>query len=145
MMSSLTIKKNIISLLSGLLFGIGMIISGMTDPEKVIGFLDITGQWDPTLIFVLGGALFVFSLFYHLIIKHREKSINEEAIPDVVRSGVDFNLIVGAIIFGIGWGLVGFCPGPIVSSLSSGNVTVYVFFISMLVGMFGANKLFSKK
>jgi uncharacterized protein len=144
-MSSLTIKKNIISLLSGLLFGIGMIISGMTDPEKVIGFLDITGQWDPTLIFVLGGALFVFSLFYHLIIKHREKSINEEAIPDVVRSGVDFNLIVGAIIFGIGWGLVGFCPGPIVSSLSSGNVTVYVFFISMLVGMFGANKLFSKK
>jgi uncharacterized membrane protein YedE/YeeE len=144
-MSSLTIKKNIISLLSGLLFGIGMIISGMTDPDKVIGFLDITGQWDPTLIFVLGGALFVFSLFYHLIIKHREKSINDEAIPDVVRSGVDFNLIVGAIIFGIGWGLVGFCPGPIVSSLSSGNVTVYVFFISMLVGMFGANKLFSKK
>lgn len=144
-MSTLIIKKNIISLIAGILFGCGMIISGMTDPDKVIGFLDITGQWDASLLFVLGGALIVFSLFYHLVIKHKEKSINLEPIPDVSKKGVDINLIVGAAIFGIGWGLVGFCPGPIVSSLSSANITVFIFLFSMLLGMIGANKLLAKR
>jgi len=144
-MLSISIKKNIISLVAGGIFGSGMIISGMTDPDKVLGFLDVTGQWDASLLFVLGGALIVFSLFYHLIIKHRETSINLEPIPDVNKSGVDANLIVGAAIFGIGWGLVGFCPGPIVSSLSSGNANVFIFLLCMVIGMFGANKLLAKK
>ena len=130
--SSFTI---LVGLLSGILFGSGMIISGMVDPNKVLGFLDITGDWNISLAFVMGGALMVFAPFYLLVIKKREKAINGERLDSLNNPLIDRKLVVGSTAFGLGWGLAGFCPGPAVTSLSGGNLSVWVFMISMLVGM----------
>ena len=130
--SSFTI---LVGLLSGILFGSGMIISGMVDPNKVLGFLDITGDWDISLAFVMGGALMVFAPFYLLVIKKREKAIYGERLDSLNNPLIDRKLVVGSTAFGLGWGLAGFCPGPAVTSLSGGNPSVWVFMISMLVGM----------
>lgn len=143
-MNMFSVKRMIVSLISGLLFGSGMIISGMVDPNKVVGFLNVTGAWDPSLIFVLGGALLVFTPIYHLAIKHREKALNGDVLSLPTNKKIDSNLMLGAVMFGAGWGLVGFCPGPIVASLSSGNVVVFIFMMSMIVGMTIANKYLSK-
>ncbi|CDT73723.1 hypothetical protein VCR14J2_300045 [Vibrio coralliirubri] len=134
--SSFTI---VIGLLAGLLFGAGMIISGMVDPNKVLGFLDITGDWDISLAFVMGGALLVFAPFYHLVIKKRAKAINGEPL-DSFSTLIDRKLILGSTAFGLGWGIAGFCPGPAVTSLSGGNPTVWLFVLSMLVGMWLAGR-----
>ncbi|MEC7941805.1 MAG: YeeE/YedE family protein [Pseudomonadota bacterium] len=125
----------LVGLLAGVLFGSGMIISGMVDPNKVLGFLDITGDWDISLAFVMGGALLVFTPFYHLVIKKRDKALNGERLDSCNNPLIDRKLIMGSTMFGLGWGLAGFCPGPAVTSLSGGNPTVWVFMISMLVGM----------
>ncbi|MCK8079495.1 YeeE/YedE family protein [Vibrio sp. 1CM24A] len=135
--SSFTI---VIGLLAGLLFGSGMIISGMVDPNKVLGFLDITGDWDASLAFVMGGALLVFAPFYHLVIKKRVQAINGESLDSRNNPIIDRKLILGSTAFGLGWGLAGFCPGPVVTSLSGGNPTVWVFMISMLAGMWLAGR-----
>ena len=135
--SSFTI---VVGLLAGVLFGSGMIISGMVDPNKVLGFLDITGDWDISLAFVMGGALMVFAPFYHLVIKKRDKAINGERLDSRNNPLIDRKLIVGSTAFGLGWGLAGFCPGPAVTSLNGGHPTVWVFMISMLVGMWLAGR-----
>ncbi|EDK26002.1 hypothetical protein VSWAT3_19366 [Vibrionales bacterium SWAT-3] len=135
--SSFTI---VVGLLAGVLFGSGMIISGMVDPNKVLGFLDVTGDWDISLAFVMGGALMVFAPFYHLVIKKRDKAINGERLDSRNNPVIDRKLIVGSTAFGLGWGLAGFCPGPAVTSLSGDNPTVWVFMISMLVGMWLAGR-----
>lgn len=135
--SSFTI---VVGLLAGVLFGSGMIISGMVDPNKVLGFLDVTGDWDISLAFVMGGALMVFAPFYHLVIKKRDKAVNGERLDSRNNPLIDRKLIVGSTAFGLGWGLAGFCPGPAVTSLSVGNPTVWVFMISMLVGMWLAGR-----
>ena len=118
--------QNFFSLLSGIIFGIGLIISGMTNPEKVIGFLRITDNWDPSLMFVMGGAI-IFSAPFMFLLGH------ELQIPS--RKDLDKNLIIGSSLFGIGWGLVGLCPGPAISSLVFLNPVSLIFIFSMSVGV----------
>ena len=130
----------IIALISGLLFGAGMVISGMVDPDKVLSFLNITGNWDPSLAFVMGGALSVFTPIYHLIIKKRNKAINGEEFTWTSNTTIDGTLISGAVIFGVGWGLAGFCPGPVVSSIAGGNNIILAFILAMIVGIVCANQ-----
>ncbi len=136
------VKQLVIVILSGLLFGIGMVISGMSDPAKVIGFLDITGKWDISLAFVMGGALAVFIPGYLLLIKPRSASIYGDKIVAPVKQSVDKKLITGAAIFGVGWGIVGICPGPAIASVSSGNLQVFIFIAAMMVGSVAAKRFF---
>lgn len=124
------------SLVTGLLFGLGMVISGMADPTKVIGFLDVAGAWDPSLMFVMGGALLVFMPAYFIVIKPKAKPLNASSFSLANNPHLDSRLISGAVIFGLGWGIAGICPGPAVSSLALGNRDVWVFFVAMLVGLF---------
>lgn len=145
MMFKIQLIKVAVGFICGLLFGSGMIISEMVDPDKVLGFLNVTGDWDPSLVFVLGGALIVFTPIYHFFIKNRDKAIDGEALPTVTHKDVDSTLIVGSIIFGIGWGLAGFCPGPVVSSLSGGNHVVLAFMLSMVIGMLCANHYMARR
>lgn len=126
---------------SGVLFGIGMVISGMADPAKVIGFLDITSSWDPSLAFVMGGALAVFVPAYLLLIKPRRKSVFGDEIVCPTSKTIDKKLVGGAALFGIGWGLLGVCPGPAVASLFTGNTKVLFFIAAMLVGSFTAKRV----
>ena len=134
-MSKKDVLKIIVSMIAGTLFGLGMIISEMVNPAKVLGFLDITGNWDPSLAFVMGGALAVFTPIYHLVIKKRNAAINGDAFSWTNNTQVDPTLIWGAVIFGAGWGLAGFCPGPAMTSLGSGSNIILAFILSMLVGM----------
>ncbi|GAB7228989.1 YeeE/YedE family protein [Vibrio rotiferianus] len=136
-----SIKQISIVAFSGVLFGIGMVISGMADPEKVIGFLDITGAWDPSLAFVMGGALAVFVPAYLLLIKPRNESVFGDEIICPTAKAIDKKLVVGAAMFGIGWGLLGVCPGPAVASLFTGNTQVLLFIAAMLVGSFTAKRM----
>tara|TARA_Y100001960_G_scaffold70467_1_gene74498 strand:- start:1405 stop:1827 length:423 start_codon:yes stop_codon:yes gene_type:complete len=124
-----------VALLSGVLFGAGMNISGMVDPANIFAFLDITGDWDPSLAFVMGGALLVFTPFYHFIIKPRNKTIDGNTFSLPTNTKIDRKLILGASIFGLGWGIGGICPGPAVASLGEGSITIISFIASMLIGM----------
>ncbi|GLR74746.1 YeeE/YedE family protein [Aliivibrio sifiae] len=130
-----TLLFRIASLFAGLLFGIGMVTSGMADPQKVTSFLDITGEWDPSLMFVMGGALLIFMPAYFLLIKPKDKPINAEEFCLSTNKKIDKRLVIGAAIFGLGWGIAGVCPGPAVSSLALGNMDVMVFFIAMMAGL----------
>lgn len=130
-----------VSLIAGILFGLGMAISGMVDPVNVIGFLDVAGEWSPDLMFVMGSALAVFLPAYLLIIKPRNKPVLAEAFTLSKNTKVDTRLVLGAGTFGLGWGLVGLCPGPVVSSLAAGNAGVVIFFATMMVGLGTANIL----
>lgn len=129
------------SLVAGLLFGLGMVVSGMADPAKVIGFLDVAGAWDPSLMFVMGGALAVFMPAYFLLIKPKAKPVNAKVFCLANNTKIDPRLISGSVIFGLGWGLVGICPGPIVSSLALGNLGAWVFFPAMMLGLGVTNLL----
>ncbi|MCG7496673.1 YeeE/YedE family protein [Vibrio sp. Of7-15] len=122
------------SLIAGLLFGFGMVLSGMVDPEKVIGFLDVTGQWDISLLFVMGGALAVFMPSYFLLIKPRNQPIATPSFSLSTIKKVDASLISGAAIFGTGWGILGICPGPALASITTGDVSIVVFIASMFIG-----------
>jgi len=139
-MSKLKFIRIIVGFISGALFGAGMIISGMVDPNKVIGFLNISGNWDPSLMFVMGGAITVFAPIYHLVIKKRSTAINGDQFAYSNNTKVDGNLIWGAIIFGAGWGLAGFCPGPALASMGGGTNIIFAFILSMLVGIVFANQ-----
>ncbi|GLT19823.1 transporter [Vibrio zhanjiangensis] len=127
--------------ISGLLFGLGMTLSGMIDPDKVIGFLNITGQWDPSLAFVLGGALAVYTPAYHLWLKHKTHAWSGATYCFTPNKTIDTRLIVGAGIFGVGWGLVGICPGPAVASLGFGNLDIAIFIVAMIIGSLLAKRL----
>lgn len=118
----------------GLLFGLGLIVAGMTDPSKVIGFLDLAGSWDPSLAFVMGGAILV-GLGAFALAKKRTTSFLGGAMHLPTSSQIDKRLIVGSLLFGAGWGLAGFCPGPAIVSLGSGNPKALVFVVAMLAGM----------
>ena len=127
----------ITALASGLLFGMGMMLSGMVDPNKVIGFLDVAGAWDPSLAFVMGGALMVFMPMYFLVIRPRQKPVCASTFSVSTKTEIDKRLLIGAGLFGVGWGLAGICPGPAVTSLPSLNGTMWAFFVAMLIGMKG--------
>ena len=118
----------------GLLFGIGLILSGMTDPSKVLGFLDLAGLWDPSLAFVMGGAILV-SLGAFTVAKKRTTSFLGGAMQLPTSRLIDKRLVVGSLLFGAGWGLAGFCPGPALTSLGTGNPKAVVFVLAMLAGM----------
>ena len=124
-----------IALVSGLLFGFGMMISGMVDPNNVLNFLDLAGSWDPSLLFVMGGAVMVFMPIYLLVIKKMGRPLGHSEFHLPKKNKIDFRLVTGALAFGVGWGIAGFCPGPVVTSLSSGNSTVYLFISTMLIGI----------
>lgn len=120
--------------LIGLLFGIGLLISGMTDPAKVIGFLDLAGPWDPSLAFVMGGAILV-GVFAFTFAKRRSTDFFGGAIRWPTANTIDRRLIVGSLVFGAGWGLAGFCPGPALVSLGAGVPKAIAFVGAMLAGM----------
>ncbi|MCM5509265.1 MULTISPECIES: YeeE/YedE family protein [unclassified Vibrio] len=122
------------ALVSGLLFGIGMALSGMTNPENVIGFLDVTGAWNPSLVFVMGGALLIFAPAYHFLIKPQAKALSGDVLSLPTRVQLDSKLIYGAALFGVGWGLAGICPGPAITSLAFGNLDIAIFIASMVSG-----------
>ncbi|HEX7478108.1 MAG TPA: YeeE/YedE family protein [Polyangiales bacterium] len=121
------------ALLSGLVFGVGLVLSGMTQPAKVIAFLDVTGAWDPSLAFVMAGAIAVYAPVYHLL---RKRTVFT-ALDTHVSEPIDARLVVGAVIFGAGWGLGGFCPGPGFTALGGGAPQAFVFVAAMLAGMCG--------
>ncbi|TNE40664.1 MAG: YeeE/YedE family protein [Alphaproteobacteria bacterium] len=126
--------RNIIALLSGILFGFGLALSGMVSPGKVIGFLDLTGNWDPSLAFVMGGGLIVTLVSFRLILKRSQPLFGGSfSLPN--RKDIDTRLVAGAALFGLGWGLGGLCPGPALSSLAYGNIKIFVFVIAMAVGI----------
>jgi hypothetical protein len=120
---------------SGLLFAIGLGISGMTQPAKVTAFLDFAGNWDPSLACVMIGAIMVHAVLYRLI-RRRPVPLFASTFSVPTRTDIDPRLIGGAALFGIGWGLGGFCPGPAVTSLASGQVSVAIFVAAMVVGMY---------
>ena len=126
--------SGIAAFLAGLVFGIGLIISGMSDPSKVIGFLDVTGSWDPSLAFVMAGAILVGFLAFARA-RRRTKAVLGGAMQLPSRRDVDAPLLLGSAAFGVGWGLAGFCPGPAVVSFGSGQDKAAVFVIAMLAGM----------
>lgn len=131
--------RNLVALAAGMLFGVGLVVGGMTLPTKVVGFLDFTGSWDPTLMFVMGGAVMVHAAVYRLVLKRRSPFF-ADAFQLPTRKDLDARLIAGAAIFGLGWGLGGYCPGPAVTSLVSGRLEVVAFVIAM-VGSIGATGL----
>ncbi|MEX1036720.1 MAG: DUF6691 family protein [Sneathiella sp.] len=125
---------NFISLVAGLLFGFGLALSGMVSPGKVIGFLDLTGNWDPSLAFVMGGGVLVTVISFRFILK-LSAPVFGRGFKLPTKQDLDKYLISGAVLFGLGWGLGGFCPGPALSSLAYGNMKVVVFVLSMIGGI----------
>jgi len=126
------------SLISGIIFGIGLTISGMVNPEKVLGFLNIFDSWDPSLMFVMIGAILIFSPL-HFYFKGKSKPILAKNFIITSNKDIDKNLIIGAIMFGAGWGLVGLCPGPAISAISFLNTSVYLFVLFMFLGFYLGN------
>ena len=124
----------ITSLIAGLVFGIGLIISGMTNPAKVLGFLDLAGLWDPSLALVMGGAIAVGVVAFQ-IARKRSKSLLGDPMRLPSATQVDRRLLLGGLAFGAGWGLAGFCPGPALASLASGDAKPAIFTVAMLAGM----------
>lgn len=125
--------------IGGLMFGAGLVVSGMTDPDRVIGFLDVTGDWDPALAFVMGGAVLTFALG-RLILGKTLVRAGTFKLPDLAAEPVRKRLLIGSAIFGIGWGLGGFCPGPAIANLASIRTEALVFVPLMLIGMFVAQR-----
>lgn len=127
-------------LLAGLLFGAGLAISQMINPAKVLAFLDITGAWDPSLAFVMLGAVVVTALGYRFVLR-QPKPLLDDSFSVPTRTDVNGRLVIGAAIFGVGWGLGGYCPGPAIASIGFGAMETVVFVIFMAVGMIGGRAL----
>ena len=121
------------SLFCGSLFGLGLTVSGMVLPQKVQGFLDVTGAWDPSLALVMMGALAVFMPGYFWLVKPRPSALCGEPFHLSTKRQLDWRLLSGSLLFGIGWGLVGICPGPAISALLTGHWPILLFVIAMLV------------
>ena len=122
------------SLLAGLVFGVGLIVSGMANPAKVLGFLDLTGAWDPSLALVMAGAIGI-SFFAFLFAKKRSRSLMGADMKLPTGRSIDRRLVIGSTLFGIGWGVAGFCPGPGLVALGLGEVKALIFVAAMLAGM----------
>jgi hypothetical protein len=126
--------RNIVALAVGLIFGVGLCLSGMTEPAKVLGFLDLAGAWDPSLAFVMGGAVAV-GLVAFAVAKRRRVALNGEPMQLPSLRVIDPSLVVGSLIFGVGWGLAGICPGPGIVDVGFLNPRAVVFVAAMAVGM----------
>ena len=130
----------LISLLSGIIFGLGLTISGMVNPQKVLGFLNIFDAWDPSLIFVMVGAIIIFAPL-HLIFKKKSRPILAKNFISIENKNIDKKLLIGSGLFGVGWGLAGLCPGPAIASISFLNPSSLIFVLFMFVGFFIANRI----
>lgn len=125
----------LLAAVTGALFGAGLLISGMTEPARVIGFLDVTRGWDPTLAFVMGGAVLVYAVAFRAITARRVDPWFDIRFHVPTRRDIDLPLVAGAALFGVGWGLGGLCPGPGLVSAAAGSGSAIVFVVAMLVGM----------
>ncbi len=125
--------KNLAALACGLLFGVGLAVSGMTDTAKVLGFLDLFGRWDPDLLFVMGGAVCVTLVTFRWVLRSTPLLAPDFSLP--TSKDLDPRLLGGAALFGIGWGVFGYCPGPALSALAYLDIKTVVFVVSMLAGM----------
>ena len=132
--------NKLVALFCGTIFGIGLVISQMINPAKVLGFLNVFGEWDPSLAFVMIGALIIFSPLFHLF-KNKEKPIFSTSFSISENKEIDKRLIFGSILFGAGWGLAGLCPGPAISSIALLNISSVTFVFSMFVGFYIASKI----
>ncbi|MEZ4459761.1 MAG: YeeE/YedE family protein [bacterium] len=128
--------RSLLAFLSGGLFALGLSVSGMTDPSKVLGFLDVSGAWDPSLMWVMVGAIAVFASVYWFV--KRSKPVLAPSFHPPTRVGIDGRLIAGSVLFGVGWGLSGICPGPAVVNAASGQVTYVAFAMAMTVVLVGS-------
>ena len=126
--------KNIMTLLSGIVFGLGLIISGMTNPAKVIGFLDIAGAWDPSLMFVMIGGIAVAFVGFKFV-KDKNQTMFDEPIHLPGTTHISKELVIGSLLFGAGWALAGFCPGPALVTMGAGYKEAFIFVMAMIVGM----------
>ncbi len=131
--------RRLFAFISGSLFGTGLLLSGMTDTRKVQGWLDVFGEWDPTLAFVMGGAIIPMFFAWRLTAGRRPALGGD--FPAAPKQEIGRNLVIGSVLFGAGWGLVGLCPGPAIASLSFGGVAGALFVLSMGVGMWFAPKV----
>ena len=129
--------KLVLFLVAGGLFGTGLAVSGMTDPARVIGFLDVFGAWDPALLFVMAGAVSVYGL--GMVILRRFDGLK---LPSAESSPIDYRLVIGSAIFGVGWGLGGFCPGPALANLGALRIEALFFVPAMAIGMLLAQRFF---
>lgn len=126
--------RSLAAFVCGLLFGLGLAVSGMMNPAKVLNFLDITGTWDPSLLFVMGGAVVVTFIGYRLVFG-RERPVFAESFTLPTAKDVDQKLLLGAAVFGIGWGVGGYCPGPALAGLLMGNTQTLIFIGALVVGL----------
>lgn len=127
-------RKAIVGFGTGLLFAAGLVVSQMTLPERIIGFLDFLGEWDPTLMFVMGGAIGVYLPIWW-VVRGRKAPVGGKVIPRKLRNDVDSRLLLGAGLFGVGWGLTGICPGPGIVLLGRPSLPTGVFILSVVAGM----------
>ena len=132
--------NKLVALFCGTIFGIGLVISQMINPAKVLGFLNVFGEWDPSLAFVMIGALIISSPLFHLF-KNKEKPIFSTSFSISENKEIDKRLIFGSILFGAGWGLAGLCPGPAISSIALLNISSVTFVFSMFIGFYIASKI----
>jgi uncharacterized membrane protein YedE/YeeE len=132
--------SRVVSLISGIIFGVGLTVSQMIDPAKVLGFLNIFGAWDPSLAFVMIGALIISSPFFHLF-KNNNKPVFADSFSYSNNKELNKKLIIGSSLFGAGWGLAGLCPGPAIASLALLNPSSLIFVIAMFVGFYISNYL----
>ena len=126
--------RTVLAFVAGLVFGLGLLLSGMADPGKVLGFLDLAGAWDPSLAFVMAGAIGVGAIAFALA-RRRTRSLLGDPMRLPTATAIDRSLVVGSVLFGAGWGLAGFCPGPALVALGLGEPKAVVFVAAMLVGM----------
>ena len=132
--------NKLVALFCGTIFGIGLVISQMVNPAKVLGFLNVFGEWDPSLAFVMIGALIISSPLFHLF-KNKEKPMFYTSFSISENKEIDKRLIFGSILFGAGWGLAGLCPGPAISSIALLNISSVIFVFSMFIGFYIASKI----
>lgn len=132
--------KNLTALLAGLLFGFGLALSGMTDTNKVLGFLDLTGAWQPTLAFVMGSAVLVTLVAFRLVLR-RSRPLCDTQFHLPAKGAIDARLLAGAALFGVGWGIYGYCPGPALTALLYGRMDTVFFVAAMFLGMTLASRL----
>lgn len=137
-------SRILVSIACGILFGVGLVISDMVNPARVLAFLDIAGSWDPSLAFVMGGALIPSSIAY-AIKRRRVRPLFDTQFHVPTSRRIDRSLISGAVLFGLGWGLVGLCPGPAIASLTTGRWEVVLFAAAMLVGMLAYHIMSSRQ
>lgn len=139
-----TVKQNGLALVAGVIFGTGLGLSQMIDRQRVLGFLDLAGNWDPTLLFVLGGAVIVTVISFRFVLS-RDMPFLESKFHLPTRKDIDWRLMTGAAIFGVGWGIAGYCPGPGIAALAIGGLNPVIFLLSMIAGMVAFNRYESRQ